>query len=298
MRVQKNILAAAIILCLSLSLFPNIKVAATYPYIGDLVKKIGGEHVEVKALSKGSWDPHTIVPKPSLIAKVRKADLLVINGAQLELGWLPPLLNQANNSRVMPGQKGFLDLANVVQLIQVPTSVSRAGGDIHPAGNPHYCLGPDNIPKLASAVASKLGQLDPKNNSFYEENSKEFLEQWQKRLADWDARMLSLKGKKVIEYHRNVDYFLERFGIEVCATVEPLPGIPPTSKHIRHLIEKVKNGDISLILHDVYHSKKTSKYLSQKTGIRYVVLPHDVEAVKEATDIVALYEQIVSRLSQ
>ena len=298
MRLSRCVFALSIIFCLSLSLFPKIKVVATYPYIADLVKTVGGENVQVKALSKGSWDPHTIVPKPSLIAKVRKADLLIINGAQLELGWLPPLLNQANNAGVMPGKKGFLDLSKSVTLIQVPDSVSRAGGDIHPAGNPHYCLNPDHIPLLSAAITAKLEQMDSGNSSLYRENNKVFQELWAKKLGEWETVMSPLKGKKVIEYHRNMDYFLERFGIEVCETVEPLPGIPPTSRHVRHLIDKVRNGGIALILHDVYHSKKTSKFLSQKTGIPYVIVPHDVGAVDEALDVVTLYQQIVERLTK
>ncbi len=296
MRLSKDIVIGSIVFLFCVSLFPAIKVVATYPYIADLVEKVGMEKVSVKSLSRGSWDPHTIVPKPSLIAKIRTADLLVINGAQLELGWLPALLNQANNSGVMPGKKGFLDLSNYVKLIQTPTNVSRAGGDIHPAGNPHFCLNPDFIPELARAIADKLGQLDPANNSFYRENSRSLDKAWKTQLAGWEARIAVLRGKKVIEYHRNMDYFLERFGMEVCETVEPLPGIPPTSRHISHLIEKVKHGDIILILHDVYHSKKTSAFLSQKTGIPMIVLPHDVGAVEEATDIFSLHEEIISRL--
>jgi zinc/manganese transport system substrate-binding protein len=293
--MKKNLFMLFIV-CFVMCSFAKIEVVTTYPYMSDLVQKIGKEKVNSMSLTGGSWDPHTIVPRPSLIAKVRNADLLIINGAQLEIGWLPPLLNQANNPEVMPGKKGFLDLSNYVQLIQVPTSVSRAQGDIHPEGNPHFNLGPTNIPKLSSAIAEKLGQLDAANAQYYRDNNQIFSQQWDARLQEWSRRMESLRGSKYIEYHRNLDYFLEHYHLIVVETIEPLPGIPPTSKHILELIDKTESDQIKFILHDVYHSRKSSRYFSRKTGIPFVIIPHDVGAVKEATDIFSLFEEILRRL--
>ncbi len=293
---MKKILFMLFIVCFVMCSFAKIEVVTAYPYMNDLVQKIGKEKVSSMSLTGGSWDPHTIVPRPSLIGKVRNADLLIINGAQLEIGWLPPLLNQANNPEVMPGKKGFLDLSNHVQLIQVPTSVSRAQGDIHPEGNPHFSLSPTNIPKISSAIAEKLSQLDAANAQYYRSNNQTFSEQWRARLQEWDRRMEPLRGSKYIEYHRNLDYFLEHYDLIVVETIEPLPGIPPTSKHILELIKKTESEQIKLILHDVYHSKKSSRYLSRKTGIPYVIMPHDVGSVKEATEIFSLFEEILRRL--
>ena len=164
-----------LLMCFLMSsvLFPKLRIVTTYPYMKDITDRIGKDKVKVIALSPGNWDPHVIVPRPSLIAKVRRADLLIINGAQLEIGWIPPVIRQANNAKVMPSKKGFLDLSTFVKLIQVPDSVSRAQGDIHPAGNPHFHLDPHNIPLIANAIADKLIDLDPDNMEYYSKNKEE-----------------------------------------------------------------------------------------------------------------------------
>ncbi len=287
-----------LLLFVSTLVFAKLRVVTTYPYIKDMTQKIGGDMVKVSALAKGNFDPHTIVPKPSLIGKVRQADMLVINGAQLEIGWLPPLLQQANNQKVRSGGNGFLDLSNHVKLIQVPESVSREHGDIHPAGNPHFCLDPYNLPKIAKAILDKLSELDMENMAYYDKNYHQFMATWKQKVAEYDKKFSEFSGKNYIEYHKNLDYLLERYHMKVVKTVEPLPGIPPTPKHCLGLIRLVKNIKIEKILHDVYHSKKSSKFLSDKTGIPYEVMPHDVEAVKEAKDIFSLYDEIYRRLKK
>lgn len=293
---MKKMIFLTMIMFLSVTVFAQLKVVTSYPYIKDIAERIGKDKIDVFALSKGNWDPHVIVPKPSYIARVRNADLLIINGAQLELGWIPPLLRQANNPNVMPAKRGFLDLSNYVQLIQVPDSVSRAQGDIHPAGNPHYCTDPYNIPLIARGITEKLCEILPENGSFFKENLNEFVGKWEKKIEEWGKEMAPLKGKKYIEYHRNTDYFLERYGLIVVGTVEPLPGIPPSSKHTIEIIEKVKSEQVVKLLHDVYHSPKCTQLISKKTGIPWVVLPQDVNAVKEANDIFLLFDQLVGRL--
>jgi zinc/manganese transport system substrate-binding protein len=274
----------------------ELRVVASYPYIREVVKAVGADRVTVDALSKGQWDPHVVVPKPSLISLVRRADLLIINGAQLEIGWIPPLLQQANNPGVLPSKKGFLDLSDHFDLIQKPDSISRAEGDIHPAGNPHFHLNPVNILKMARLVSSKLIELDPAGKDHYNQKLTLFLAEWQKNLDRWSELMAPLKGSKVIEYHRNLDYFLNQFGIEVIATVELLPGIPPTTRHMIDLIDIIKQKQVSLILHDVYHNEKSSRYLARETGLSMVVIPHDIEATPEVVSLTSLYDTIVNRL--
>jgi zinc/manganese transport system substrate-binding protein len=243
----------------------ELRVVASYPYIREVVKAVGADRVTVDALSKGQWDPHVVVPKPSLISLVRRADLLIINGAQLEIGWIPPLLQQANNPGVLPSKKGFLDLSDHFDLIQ----------------------------KL---VSSKLIELDPAGKDHYNQKLTLFLAEWQKNLDRWSELMAPLKGSKVIEYHRNLDYFLNQFGIEVIATVELLPGIPPTTRHMIDLIDIIKQKQVSLILHDVYHNEKSSRYLARETGLSMVVIPHDIEATPEVVSLTSLYDTIVNRL--
>ncbi len=275
-----------------------LRVVASYPYIGDLVEKIGGRNVHVVSLARGDYNPHVIIPCPSFIARVRNADLLVISGAQLEIGWMPPILRQANNPSVQPGEKGFLDLSRYVTLIDVPASVSREQGDIHPEGNPHFYLDPYNIPLLAKAIAEKLCEIDPSDAPYYRSNLDEFVRQWNEKLKEWKEKMRPLERVAVVEYHKIYDYFLRRFGLPIVGTVEPLPGIPPTSKHIEHLESILESHRAQFILQDVYNPDDASRHLANKLGMKLIVLPHDVGAVREVDDIFSLFDEIVRRLTQ
>lgn len=276
----------------------SLRVIVTYPYMASIVEQIGRDRLKVDYLARGDYDPHTIVPKPSFIAKLRRADLLIINGAQLEIGWVPPLLKQANNPAVNPGNDGFLELTRHVDLIDVPTSVSRAHGDVHPDGNPHFYLDPHNIPPVARAIAERLAKLDPPNASYFRGNCNEFIAKFNANIKEWDSRLLKCRGMEVIEYHKNFDYLLRRFDMRLAGTVEPLPGIPPTSRHINKLESVISASRVKLIIHDVYHPDDASRHLSRKHGIRLVVLPHDVGAVPEAKDIFSLFDEIVRRLAK
>lgn len=278
--------------------YSQLNVVTTYPYIADIVQRIGKEKVLVTALARGDYNPHVIVPRPSYIAKLRKADLLIINGAQLEMGWLPPILNQANNGKIQPGEKGFLDLSTYVHLIDIPTSATRDQGDVHPEGNPHYNLNPYNISIIGTAITQKLSEIDPANSSTYETNKIAFVKLWDKKITEWQKAMEPLKGIKVIEYHKVFDYFIKSFNLIIAGTIEPLPGIPPSTKHTFEIEQTIKREKIHFILQDVYNPKDASQYLSQKTGAKVIILPHDVGAVNEATDIVALFDEIIRRITQ
>lgn len=290
-----------IFLILTLLLITNakaeLKIVSTYPYIASITKEIVKDKAKVDYLASGNLDPHFVVPKPSLSVKLRDADLLIINGASLEIGWLPPLLDQANNPKIRPSASGFLDLSMYVKLIQKPESVSRAMGDVHPEGNPHFSLDPYNIPILSDAITSKLCKIDSQNCKYYQENNKNFKSRWNEKLKQWNTSMEKLKGIKVVEYHRLYDYFLNRYSIPVAETIEPLAGIPPTAKHLENLVSIIKTENVKLILQDVYHPIKPAKFLSEKTNIKYVVIPHDVGSVSEATDIFSLFDEIVKRIT-
>ena len=294
-----KILLISILLSISfLSLYgEELNVVTTYPYIASIVQQVGGGRVEVQALASGNWDPHVIVPRPSYISKLRGADLLIMNGAQLEIGWLPPLMRQANNPKVNVGSTGLLDLSHSVHLIEVPVGISRAQGDIHPEGHPHFCLDPDNIPIFSKTIAGRLAELDPAGKNVYQNNNKTFSEKWNSKLIEWNARMENVKAITVIEYHKLFDYFLRRYGIKLLGTIETLPGIPPTSKHIADLEQMITSDSVRFILQDVYHSDDASRLLANKYGIRLVTIPHDVGAVEEATDIFTLFDEIIRRLT-
>ncbi|MCP4131442.1 MAG: zinc ABC transporter solute-binding protein [bacterium] len=292
----KKIIIILFMIFISSTAFAKLKVSVSYPYIADIVERIGKNNVKVYCLAKGNWDPHFVVPRPSLIAKVRKSDLLIINGAQLEIGWIPPIIRGSRNSRVQPGAVGLLDLSAYVKLIDVPITVSRSQGDIHPAGNPHFYLNPENILLIASAVHKKLRELDPGNSLFYKQNLKAFNTLWRGKLIEWQTIMAPFKGTGVVQYHKNMDYFLSYYGLVRVTELEPLPGIPPTSGHIQKVIKRVKTEGVRFIIADVYHSQKPAKFVSKKTNAKMVVLPHDVNAVEEARDLVSLFDEIIRRL--
>jgi zinc/manganese transport system substrate-binding protein len=296
--MRRIIVFLTLILALQISKAGQINVVATYGYIADIVQRIGNGHVEVASLARGDYNPHVIIPKPSYIAKMRRADLLIINGGQLEIGWLPPILNQANNGNVQPGERGFLDLSTHVHLIDVPSSVSRELGDVHPEGNPHFYLDPKNIPIIAQAIAVKLSEIDPDHSADYRANNTEFAKIWEQKMKEWNEKMKSLKGVKVIEYHKVFDYFLHSFEFVIAGTIEPMPGIPPTTKHIGEVEKLIEREKVKYIFQDVYNPQDASQYLSKRLGVKMVILPHDVGAVKEADNIVSLFDELTRRITQ
>jgi len=280
------------------SLFATLNVQTTYTTVTEIVKKVGGEHVRVNTLASAHYDPHFIVPKPSLISKLRRADVLVMNGGGLELGWLPPLLKGAHNGKIRPGAKGFIDVSNAINLINKPVAVSRAFGDVHAQGNPHYMLDPYNVPLVAKFISKKLSIIDPSNASDYAENLADFQKEWSVYLSKLDAKMSTCRDKKVVQYHELFNYFLNRYGFKSLGNIEPLPGISPSSKHTVELIKIMKDNNIKKIVHDVYHSQKTGKFIASKTGAKVLVLPHDVNSVDEADTLEHFYDFIAGQLCQ
>jgi zinc/manganese transport system substrate-binding protein len=271
----------------------KLNVVSSYPYISSMVNEIAGNKVNNDTLASGAWDPHFIVAKPSLILKLRKANLLIINGAQQEIGWMPPLLQQSRNNSIQSGQAGLLDLSAYVKKIQVPANVDRSLGDVHPQGNPHFALDPDNIPRIAAAVSQRLCQLDQGNCASYRQNTQRFKGRWKKAEAGWAQRMKPLKGQKVVQYHRLHDYFLTHYGLNSVNTLEPLPGIPPTPQHLNNIIQQINSEKVKWNLRCVYQPAGPSQTVSAKTQAKLLTLPHDVNAVPAAKDLFGLYEAMV-----
>ena len=275
--------------------FAQLRVVATYPWIGNLVKEIGKDKVNLHVIAKANDDFHFVVPKPSHLVPLRGADLLIINGASLEIGFIPALIQQSNNPKIQPGRDGFLDLSSYVQLIEVPAAVSRAMGDVHPEGNPHFHLDPHNIPILARAIKDRMCQLDQKNCSLYTSNLEDFLKRWNQKMAQWDSGFSKLRGTRVIQYHKTYNYLFKRYGIEDVGALEPLPGIPPTPKHLDELVQKAKGA--KFVVHEVFRDSKPAKRVAESIGAKAIVLPHDV-GVEEVRDIFELFDEILRRLSQ
>jgi len=282
------------LLLLPLSLFAHLDIAVSYPYIGAITKVIGKNHVSTTVLAEGNWDPHFIVPRPSLIAKLRNADALIMNGGQLEIGWLPPLIKRANNPKTVPNTATFLDLSRSISFLQKPKSLDRAQGDVHPDGNPHFHLNPNNILILAQDIATFLSAIDGKHQAIYAENLKVFEQDWRTHLVRWQKNMASKKGMKVIQYHDNMAYFNDAYGLQTIGTIEPLPGIPPSSRHTLELIKTINTQKPCCIFHDVYHSTKTAQYISEKTGIPIILMPHDIGALESIDSLVALFDYLTT----
>jgi zinc/manganese transport system substrate-binding protein len=288
------LVAAAAFLVLTADAQAKPKVVVTYPYIESIVREIAGDQVDVTTLAKGDEDPHFVVPRPSYIGKLRQADLFIINGASLEIGFVPPLIRQANNPKVMPGAEGFIDLSRYVELIDTSDRVSRSEGDVHPEGNPHFVLDWHNVPALAHAIAEGLRRAAPSEKESFRKNLDTFLTRWKERSDAWDKKAEPLKGKKLIQYHRLFNYFARRTGLAIVGELEPKPGIPPTSRHLETLIGAYGGGAVFLVAADAYHEQKSPEGLAHKLGVPWVVLPQDVGAVSGAKDISALYETLIA----
>jgi zinc/manganese transport system substrate-binding protein len=274
-----------------------IDVVATTEDLASIVKEVGGDKVKVEAIARGYQDPHFVEPKPSFILKLHGASLLVLVGRELEIGWLPPLTQQARNAKVQAGGEGYLDASQNVRILEIPTGqITRAMGDVHPQGNPHYWLDPENGRKIAQAVQAKLSALSPSDASYFAQRYADF----DRRLGDaqkrWMAAMAPYKGIKVVTYHRSWANFADRFGLDVIGYVEPKPGIPPTPSHTLDVIQEMKRRSVKLILVEPYFDLKTPQSIARATGAEVLVMPPSVGGVKEATDYIALFDYDVNTL--
>ena len=296
MKFMMTLLATAIGFALAVPAQAKTKIVVTYPYIASLVGEIAKDQVDVTILAKGDEDPHFVVPRPSFIGKLRQADLLIINGASLEIGFVPPLIRQANNPKIVPGADGFVDLSQFVELIEKPDKVSRSEGDIHPEGNPHFITDWHNVPAVARAIADALARADRGGASAYQKNLAAFLARWRPRSDAWDKKAAPLKGKAIIQYHRLFDYFALRTGMKIVGELEPKPGIPPTSRHLEELIEANAAGTVYTIVTDPYHEQKSAEGLAKKMSVPWAVLPQDVAAVPAAKDIFSLYDTLLASI--
>lgn len=272
------------------------KIVVSYPYIASLVQQITKDGSGVTTLAKGDEDPHFVVPRPSFIGKLRQADLLIINGASMEIGFVPALIRQANNPKVVPGGPGLIDLSQAIPLKDKPATVSRSEGDIHAEGNPHFVLDWHNVPAVARMISDALTRADPGAAKDYKANLDTFLARWKSKSDGWDKQAAPLRGKSIIQYHRLYNYFAARTGLKIVGELEPKPGIPPTSRYIEELIAANAPGSILKIVTDPYHEHKTAQGIAQKLNVGWVILPQDVGAVPGADDIFGLFDTMIASL--
>ncbi|NEW61212.1 zinc ABC transporter substrate-binding protein [Sulfurovum sp. bin170] len=285
-----------ITLLFSSTLFAKLNVATTYNYLAKITEAIGGDKVKVTCLANPKLDPHFVTPKPSLIGKLRREDLLIINGGQLEIGWLPPLLKSANNAKINVGQPGFLDVSGVIEMMDKPHIVSRAYGGVHPDGNPHFALDIYSVIPIAKLITLKLSIIDGANSATYRANLKVFEEKIEKLTQTLKTQMQSCPNRKVVQYHELFNYTIKSYNIESKGTIEPLPGITPSSKHTMKLINIMKTEGIKTILQDAYHEHKTAGFIADKTGAKVSIVPHDVGSIDGTDTLEDFYTMVAKRL--
>lgn len=274
----------------------SVDVFACEPEWGALAKTLGGDRVRVYTATTAYQDPHRIQARPSLIAKLRRADLLVCTGAQLEIGWLPLLLRQAGNPKVQPGQPGNFAATEYVAMLDKPVSVDRAQGDVHPGGNPHIQTDPRNMALVAKALAERLAQIDAEHAQDYAARFKDFDTRWQAALADWEQRAAPLRGVKVVVHHKAWSYLFNWLGIEEVASLEAKPGVPPSAGHLSEIVAQLRNQPAKMVIRAAYQEGRPDEWLADHTQIRVVVLPFTVGGSDAAKDLFGLYEATVAAL--
>jgi len=299
MRQSIRTIAVAAGLCISAAgaAEARLSVVATIPEIGALVEEIGGDRVKVTVLAKGNEDPHILPAKPSHSRKMMKADLVVYNGMQLEVGWLPLLIDGARNSSIRWGGPGNFSLAQFIEPLDVPTGgVDRSMGDIHPEGNPHFTVDPSVYPDLARGIADRLARIDPEGAEEYQERLASFTERWDERLAGWKKRLEPIAGMPVITYHQQWEYLARTFDLRIVDQIEDRPGIPPTPRHLTDLKKRIAEEGIRWIFYSDMFYKEIPEKLAGRTGCRAVALPQSVGSRDGTGDLESWFETIVSIL--
>ncbi len=275
----------------------KLNVVTSTTDMAALTQEVGGEKVTVDSIAKGYQDPHFVEAKPSFLLKLRQADLLVVVGLQLEIGWLPPLITQSGNPRIQVGAPGYLDASQFAEILEIPQgTVTRAEGDVHPLGNPHYWLDPDNGRRIARGIANKLSEADPGDDAYFQQRFQDFDKRLTGAEQKWDAEMKPYHGRKVVTYHRSFPNFAKHFGLDVIGYVEPRPGIPPTPTHTVELIQLMRRENCKVVLVEPYFDLKTPQSIGRETGAQVVVYLPSVGGEKGVDDYFKLFDYDIDLL--
>ncbi|NIO39477.1 MAG: zinc ABC transporter solute-binding protein [Burkholderiales bacterium] len=292
----------AIVFCAALAcLVPStshakIRAFACEPEWAALLDELGGKQVSIYQATSPKQDPHHVEARPSLIAQMRRADLLVCSGSDLEIGWLPELARAAANRKVQPGQAGYFMASEYVERLDVPEKVDRSMGDVHPYGNPHVHLDPRNLATIANALASRLAEIDSDNADFYSNRHAAFQKKWSEALKRWENEAAALRGLRLVTYHRDAVYLVNWLGLKLSTTIEPKPGIPPSAGHLSDLLSQLRENPADVIVRMAYNEPKAPKWLSERTAIPLVELPYTVGGTKRAKDLFGLFDDTIERL--
>jgi zinc/manganese transport system substrate-binding protein len=272
----------------------TVNIVATLPWIGAITQELGKDKVHVTVFVKPSQDPHIIDAKPSFILAARNADALLYNGLDLEIGYLPLIMESSRNEKIQPGRPGNFDCSRFVTVVEKPVAADRSMGDVHPLGNPHYQFSPTNVQRVAEGIAGLLEQLDGTDAAFFQANLQAFSEKMKQHQAQWNK--VPLKGRKYIAYHKLYEYLAPEFRIQFVGYIEPKPGIPPSSAHVEQLLADIKLNKPTAILISPYEPKNEADYLAAQTGVRVSVLPHEVGAMPGTEDWFAFMDKVVEGL--
>lgn len=289
-------LAALLMLAAAAPSQAALRVLATTADWGALATELGGDRVSVYTATGALQDVHRVDAKPSLVARARTADLLISNGGELEIGWLPVLVRESGNRRIQPGGPGYFEATAYVRLLEKPAQFDRALGDIHPQGNPHIQLDPRNIAAVAKALTARLAQLDAANAGYYQARGADFDARWTQAMARWESKAAPLKGVPVVVMHRDQAYLCHWLGLRELASIEPKPGVPPSAGHLGQLVTKLSGAGPRMILRNAYNDPKAANWLSGRVQAPVVTLPFSVGGTPEAKDLFALFDDTINRL--
>ena len=295
MKTTRFLLGAVIFAGLAIPAQAKLRVVTSLQDFASIAEAIGGDRVETFALAKGYQDPHFVDAKPSFILKLSRADLLIVAGLELEIGYLPPLIDQSRNGRIHPGSPGYLDASIGCDVLQRPTqAVTRAMGDVHPYGNPHYWTDPENGRVIARAVAARLSELDPEGKATYEANLAAFEARLTEKEREWKAKMAPFAGTKIVTFHESWPNLARYFKLDIVGTVEPKPGIPPSPSHTLEIINLITAEKVPVILVEPYFDTKTPRYIGEKTGAVVLTFYPSVGGIPEIKDYIGLFEYDVN----
>jgi len=299
--MKKYLLINASIIFLLFSTTPvnaALNVLTCEPEWKALTKELAGDLVVVSSATTGAQDPHHVQARPSLLSKARKADLLICTGAELEIGWLPLLQRKTGNPKIQDGADGYFMASDEVSMLAVPTVLDRSQGDVHAMGNPHIQTDPNNITDVASALNERLQEIDPTHSDTYQQRYENFSLRWKKALKKWQKQAESLRNKRIIVHHKSWVYMNEWLGLKEVASLEPKPGIPPTTEHLSQLLQKMKHKPADIIIYAAYQSSRSAHWLSERTGISVVKLPFTVGAIEGVNNLFDLYDETIKRLTE
>jgi ABC-type Zn uptake system ZnuABC Zn-binding protein ZnuA len=275
----------------------KLNVVATTPDLAAVAREIGGDRVDVKSLAKATEDPHFVDAKPSHIVTLNRADVLVEGGAELEQGWMPPLLDNARNSKIAAGAPGRVTASNGIHMLEIPATLDRSRGDVHALGNPHFLIDPKNAKIVAANIAQHLTQVDPAGAATYAANLKKFNTDVDAKTADWEKLMAPFKGARVVTYHNDFVYFADRFGLQVVETLEPKPGIAPSPAHLAKVISEMKSNDAQVVLVQPYQNRKTAETVARQTGATVLDVSQQPGAMKNTDTYIAMMNNLVTTVA-